>query len=262
MKNLISLYRIVFILSVYIFLVFTSSCQKEVQTIDTNPNGVWQRYGSPKGYNTDLAVGNIPGEPSNRVYMCEHPGSPSAGLYKGFINGNIITWDAIHGLPNAEFKPIGNEMTLYFNVGQLKDAGKYKKGVWTNTCGELGTTSNGGGTANNMNLNGRWICEGTGFQISGTSATFYCFGGNWLTAYNKGIVNTSSLKLKNISKNNSINSWNCQDLFMTITNNVIEGTAWSSDGKINMRSDGTSITITATGPVSGTLQSKKYLRVN
>ncbi len=262
MKNLISLYRIVFILSVYSFLVFTSSCQKEVQTIDTNPNGVWQRYGSPKGYNTDLAVGNIPGEPSNRVYMCEHPGSPSAGLYKGYINGNIITWDAIHGLPNAEFKPIGNEMTLYFNVGQLKDAGKYKKGVWTNACGELGTTGNGGGTANNMNLNGRWICEGTGIQISGSSATFYSFGGNWQTANSKGVVSIGTLKLKNIYTTSTANKWTCQELYMTTTNNVINGTTWSSDGKISMSSDGKSITLESTGPISGNPYSNIYTRVN
>ncbi len=108
-----------------------------------NPYGIWQRYGSPKGYNTDLAVGNIPGEPSNRVYMCEHPGSPSAGLYKGYITGNIITWDPQYGLPNAEFKQVGNYMTLYFNVGLPEDAGKYKRGYWTNTCGELGSTEVG-----------------------------------------------------------------------------------------------------------------------
>lgn len=117
-----------------------SSCTKEeteVNSTNSDPSGIWQRYGSPKGYQTDLAIGNIPGEPSNRVYMCEHPGSPSAGLYKGYISGNIVTWDSKYGLPNAEFKPVGNEMTLYFGVGSISDAGKYKKGNWTNTCGEL-----------------------------------------------------------------------------------------------------------------------------
>jgi hypothetical protein len=102
-----------------------------------NPYGIWQRFGSPKGYKTDLAVGNIPGEPANRVYMCEHPGSPSEGLYKGYINGNIITWDSEFGLPNAEFKQVNNYMTLYFNVGLPEDAGKYARGIWTNTCGPL-----------------------------------------------------------------------------------------------------------------------------
>jgi hypothetical protein len=113
---------------------------EEVQTSGTvTPNGRWQRYGSPNGYNTDLAIGNIPGEASNRVYMCEHPGSPSAGLYKGTIEGNTITWDASHNLPNAVFNTLGSgpERSLYFGVGNVSDAGKYKTGTWTNTCGEL-----------------------------------------------------------------------------------------------------------------------------
>jgi hypothetical protein len=118
--------------------MFMGSCAKNDEITSSESSfGVWQRYGSPRGYNTDLAVGNIPGEPTNRVYMCEHPGSPTAGLYKGYINGNIITWDASHGLPNAEFKEVGSERTLYFGVGAVADAGKYRKGVWTNTCGEL-----------------------------------------------------------------------------------------------------------------------------
>jgi len=122
-----------------ILLTFVSGCTKDKDEDGggSSATGVWQRYGSPKGYQTDLAVGNIPGEPSNRVYMCEHPGSPSVGLYKGTISGTTITWDANHGLPDADFAVVGSERTLYFGVGALADAGKYKKGVWTNTCGEL-----------------------------------------------------------------------------------------------------------------------------
>ena len=102
----------------------------------STPYGRWQRYGSPGGYQTDLAIGNIPGQVSNRVYMCEHPGSPSAGLYKGTITGTTITWDPIHGLPNAEFNFLngGPDRTLYFGVGSISDAGKYSAGIWTNTC--------------------------------------------------------------------------------------------------------------------------------
>ncbi|MFA7274721.1 MAG: hypothetical protein WC044_12705 [Crocinitomicaceae bacterium] len=100
------------------------------------PYGRWQRYGSPNGYQTDLAIGDIPGEASNRVYMCEHPGSPTEGLYKGTISGTTITWDAIYGLPNAEFDLLnsGPDRTLYFGVGNISDAGKYSAGSWTNTC--------------------------------------------------------------------------------------------------------------------------------
>lgn len=100
------------------------------------PDGIWQRYGSPNGYQTDLAIGNIPGQPANRVYMCEHPGSPSAGLYKGYINGTTITWDALYGFPDAEFELLngGPDRTLYFGVGLPSEAGKYSIGSWTNTC--------------------------------------------------------------------------------------------------------------------------------
>ena len=103
---------------------------------EITPYGRWQRYGSPNGYNTDLAIGNINGEPANRVYMCEHPGSPTQGLYKGTIKGTTITWDAVYGLPNAKFSILGSgpDRTLYFGVGDISDAGKYRTGVWTNTC--------------------------------------------------------------------------------------------------------------------------------
>ncbi len=113
--------RIISCLIMLLPIVFISACKK-AEMDSGSPNGVWQRYGSARGYNTDLAVGDIPGEPANRVYMCEHPGSPTAGLYKGFINGNTITWDAAYGLPNAEFNPVGSERTLYFGVGAVADA--------------------------------------------------------------------------------------------------------------------------------------------
>lgn len=142
MKNIKRIFQIFFIITAFQI----SSCTDDKTNDDNSggdnsgggsPTGIWQRYSSPNGYNTDLAIGNIPGEPSNRVYMCEHPGSPSAGLYKGHINGNTITWDATHGLPNADFSEVNGERRLYFGVGAVEDAGKYRKGVWTNTCGEL-----------------------------------------------------------------------------------------------------------------------------
>jgi hypothetical protein len=108
---------------------------------DTGSGNVWQRFNSPKGYQTDLAIGGIKGEPATRVYMCEHPGSPSAGLYKGTINGTVITWDAVHGLPNAKFYERDGVMRLWFTVGPEDDAGRYKKGTWTSTCGKLENSS-------------------------------------------------------------------------------------------------------------------------
>lgn len=119
--------------------LLVNGTNEDIGGVDPNPPspyGRWQRYGSPNGYQTDLAIGNIPGQAENRVYMCEHPGSPSAGLYKGTLDGTTITWDAVHNLPNAVFNLLGSgpDRTLYFGVGDPSQAGKYKSGIWTGTC--------------------------------------------------------------------------------------------------------------------------------
>jgi hypothetical protein len=187
MKNLktVTCYVLIFML-----LAFASGCTKEDDGSGdggTDITGVWQRYGSPKGYQTDLAIGNIPGEPSDRVYMCEHPGSPSAGLYKGTISGNTITWDAAHGLPNAVFNSIGNgERSLYFGVGAVSDAGKYRKGSWTNTCGELKKSGTGGGgnTAGYNCVSGSCSYVSSGATYSSLSACQSNCGGSGSAGYN------------------------------------------------------------------------------
>jgi hypothetical protein len=101
------------------------------------PEGVWNRFGSQFGYETDVAFGGIAGEPANRVYMCELPGSPSAGLYKGTLSDDkrIITWDAQYGLPEYEvtFTRNGAEMDFFVLDGGQK-AGQYEKGQWTGNC--------------------------------------------------------------------------------------------------------------------------------
>jgi len=95
---------------------------------------VWNRYGSEYGYETDIAIGGIAGEPDNRVYMCEKPGSPSAGLYKGYIEGNIITWDDVYNLPQTELEISDDEMNFYYLLATRNFAGSYKKGEWTDEC--------------------------------------------------------------------------------------------------------------------------------
>ncbi len=93
--------------------------------------------------------------------MCEHPGSPSAGLYKGYINGNTITWDGVHGLPNAEFNLLGSgpDRTLYFGVGAVADAGKYALGTWTNTCGPIQGGGGGGSSVGDLTF---WVNQDLG----------------------------------------------------------------------------------------------------
>ncbi len=141
----------------------------------------------------------------------------------------------------------------------------YVRSYATNSAGttygnELSFTTTG--TAVNLNLNGKWLSSaGIGITISGTTAVFYSFSSNWQIAFNNGFVKMGDLKLKNISTITST-QWNCQDLYMTTTNGVINGSTWSSDGKITMSTDGKSITVVSTGPISGSVGSTTYTRVN
>jgi hypothetical protein len=86
---------------------------------------------------------------------------------------------------------------------------------------------------------------------------FYTFSSNWQTAANGGYVNIGTVKVKNITSLNN-NQWSCRDLWMTATNGIINGTQWSNDGTISMNANGTVITVTSTGPVSGLAGSVVY----
>lgn len=84
-----------------VFTFLSCSLQRN-NDIDVHEfNGWWETMGAggslPK---TFIAIGDIPSEPNNRVYMCQWKGS--AKLYKGTLSGDIITWDAVYGIPNAK----------------------------------------------------------------------------------------------------------------------------------------------------------------
>ncbi|RKH18909.1 hypothetical protein D7Y13_12405 [Corallococcus praedator] len=94
--------------------------------------GIWNRYGSEYGYQTDIAYGGIAGQSSDRVYMCELPGSPSAGLYKGrLISPRMIRWDANHNLPDYEVVFEGTTMRFKPQNGTNTFLGQYRQGTWT-----------------------------------------------------------------------------------------------------------------------------------
>lgn len=94
--------------------------------------GVWNRFGSEYGYQTDVAFGGIEGQSSDRVYMCELPGSPSAGLYKGrLISPRMIRWDPTYGLPDYEVVFEGSTMRFRPQNGTNTFLGQYQKGTWT-----------------------------------------------------------------------------------------------------------------------------------
>jgi len=105
----------------------------------TTMAGVWVRIIGASGDKTELAIGGIEGEPTNRVYMCELKGSTAAGLYKGTLNSdNVIVWD--DNLPNTYLRMKGSELEFdYKCCGAL--ATYYKKGTWTAECGPLKNTT-------------------------------------------------------------------------------------------------------------------------
>ncbi|SEU34495.1 hypothetical protein SAMN05443572_11064 [Myxococcus fulvus] len=114
-----------------------SACDSSAE--DDNPGdgdsavtGVWNRFGSEYGYKTDVAYGGIAGQSSDRVYMCELPGSPSAGLYKGrLISPRMIRWDSTHNLPDYEVVFEGQTMRFRPQNGSNTFLGQYQKGTWT-----------------------------------------------------------------------------------------------------------------------------------
>jgi hypothetical protein len=117
------------------------SCEKSDDAGPDGISGTWQRVRGPSGDVTDIAIGGITGEPDDRVYMCEHKGSSAAGLYKGTIAGEVITWDATYGLPNATFTTDGDERTLAFPSISWSIPTNYKRGPWRGECGPLENSS-------------------------------------------------------------------------------------------------------------------------
>ncbi|MFA6404124.1 MAG: hypothetical protein WCX31_21240 [Salinivirgaceae bacterium] len=102
-------------------------------------NGVWVRIEGASGDETDIAIGNIPGEPENRVYMCEYVGN--VGLYKGYLNGNTITWDNNYGLPDASVKRVGAQLEFSYPSVSWSIPTLYNSGQWSSHCGSLENSS-------------------------------------------------------------------------------------------------------------------------
>jgi hypothetical protein len=266
MKKYFNIQKIISILAMSIGIILVSACTKE---IDSTKNS----SGSTTG-NTTGTTGNGSGSTANGSVVFWFDSDLMGGNIKVTINGstNYISTSyttsptcGASGCANFTL-PIGS---YTYTASSNNDTWSDTVNSTSNGCSKIkltsnssGSTGNGGGATINMDLNGKWINDGNGIQISGSSATFYSFGGNWQTANSKGIVSIGTIKLKNIYTTSTANSWTCQELYMTTTNNVIDGTTWSSDGKISMNSDGKSITLQSTGPISGNPYSNIYTRVN
>ena len=129
------------IVSLILILLTSNSCNKD----DVNNGsgnitieGTWVRLPGPSGDRTDLAIGGITGQPSNRVYMCEKKGSATPGLFKGTYSNNTIVWDAVYGLPDFSVNLIGSELELNCNVCLPT---KYSQGPWAGECGPIQYTT-------------------------------------------------------------------------------------------------------------------------
>lgn len=107
--------------------------------------GTWVRVLGASGDRTDLAIGDIDGEPENRVYMCEKRGSTAAGFYKGYIDGHYITWDSQYGLPDTFVEVVNGTLEFSYPDCDVCLVTDYVRGSWDGECGDL----NGGGGGGN-----------------------------------------------------------------------------------------------------------------
>lgn len=136
-------------------------CENESDS-DNTLSGIWVRTDGASGDETDIAIGGIPGEPSNRVYMCEWKGS--VGLYKGNINGNTITWDSQYGLPDASVRKVGSQLEFYYPSVSFSIPTLYNSGSWSDRCGKLEFTP--------KNIYYRWTTSANCPFPSGYSLTY------------------------------------------------------------------------------------------
>jgi hypothetical protein len=104
-------------------------------------SGVWVRTAGASGDETDIAIGGISGEASNRVYMCEYKGA--VGIYKGTLSGNTITWD--EGLPDANVRLVSGQLELSYPSVSFSIPTLYDRGSWAGHCGPLSSGNSGGG---------------------------------------------------------------------------------------------------------------------
>ena len=144
---------------------FFAGCKKETESDNGNSSslsGIWVRTTGASGDETNIAIGGISGEPSNRVYMCEWRGA--VGLYKGYISGNTITWDSQYSLPDASVRKVGSQLEFYYPSVSGSLPTNYNSGSWSSRCGELKNTP--------KNIYYRWTTSSTCPFPSGYSLTY------------------------------------------------------------------------------------------
>lgn len=104
--------------------------------------GIWERRTNDgSGDETDLAIGTIPGEGPDRVWLCEvRPRRPETLLLRGRLRGSTITWDPVHvGVPSYNIGRDGDRRWLQVaSPGALRTF--YDPGPWSRFCPPQGDT--------------------------------------------------------------------------------------------------------------------------
>jgi hypothetical protein len=233
------LFRIVVVIAFLGTMQFQSSCSEP--DTDSDPVPADTEGDATFWLATDLGVGNITVicNGMTQIITGYYPSTPSCGASSS----------ANFNMPPGTYNYTASAGNTTWN-GTIS--------ITAGGCSKLQLIGSGGaGPANNV-LNGNWKSSGgLGITISGNQGVFYTFSSNWQTAANGGYVNIGTVKVKNITSLNN-NQWSCRDLWMTATNGIINGTQWSNDGTISMNANGTVITVTSTGPVSGLAGSVVY----
>lgn len=226
----------IFLLLTFIMLFSCSKEEDDQQTTPTNSNGNATFWVS-----SNLQVGNI-------SVTCNGITQIISGYYSAAIPSCGASYCANFYLAPGTYSYSAVGGSLSWNGSIVITSGG---------CSRLELQND----VTNYSLNGRWLkADGLGILISGSNGTFYSFNSGWQSFADAGVVSVGSLKVKNISQLNSA-TWNCQVLF-SVTNNISQsGVAWSNDGTIEMGSDGSYITITATSPFSGDIFTATHLRV-
>jgi hypothetical protein len=186
--------------------IFIVGCESDDEELGGGTNslyGVWVRTNGPSGDETEIAIGGISGEPENRVYMCESVGT--TGLYKGYLNGNIISWD--NGMADARVVLVGNQLEFDYPSLDYIIPTLYNRGSWSGDCDDSG---GGGSTTGNAMF---WTssdlgCGGIYVFISNSSgAISQYYSGGTPNCGASGCANFT-LPPGNYSYTASCSSWN------------------------------------------------------
>ena len=128
-------------------------------------------------------------------------------------------------------------------------------GVSCGTSSTPTTTPTPTPTNNNASLFGDWVkSNGRTMSISNTTAILKAYG-----SVSPGLLKVGDQIIRNISPKGT-NKWSCNTVYTRVENRVEVELIWSNDGTITLSTDGRSITIGSTAPISGVYSENIYTK--